>query len=263
MSNEEWKSAAELGFSKYLYSNLGRIKNISSGKIAEGSIINGCRVYYLTNNDDKRKQIRAHVLISNFYEIISEKNNYIWVPIPGFERYKICEEGKFLSTRGEIKNTVIYCNSVNVELIKDNKRFTIRARMLVATVFVPNPNNFKYVKLKDKNFMNIHKNNLEWANNTSQDEDSPDEIWEPLIGFPKYEINYKGIRNIITHKMLTPYISSNGYPMLNLCIDNDHKRAIYLHIAIATQYILNPNPEHLIEVNHKNGKKDDFRIEKS
>ena len=75
--------------------------------------------------------------------------------------------------------------------MKGNERTNARVCMLVAEVFIPNPNNFKFVKFKDGNSINVNSDNLYWANNTSKNEDDPDEIWESVLGFPKYEINPK------------------------------------------------------------------------
>lgn len=259
--SEEWKSASELGLSNYMCSNNGSFFNISNNKILKGSMRNNRKIYTLINDRGESKEIRAHNLVTKLFTNYNEiKNNYIWYPVPDYEKYKICEEGKFLSTRGEIMETFIQRGTVVIHFTMGNKSSNLRVCMLVATVFIPNPNNFKYIKFKDGNSLNINKNNLEWADNTSKVEDPDDEIWEPLIEFPKYQINPKGIRNSITHEMLTPQLSSNGYPALNLCIDNNKSKHVELHRAISIQYIPNPDPCNLIQVNHKNGIKQDFRI---
>lgn len=78
---------------------------------------------------------------------------------------------------------------------------------------------------------------------------------------PKYEINPKGIRHAITHNILKPYLSSTGYLSVKLYINTKNSLDVSLHIAMATQYIHNPDPNILIKVNHKNGVKIDYSIE--
>jgi len=285
MLNEEWENASVLGLSNYLCSNLGKIINISRNKLLKINSNNDVITYKLLNDDHKYQQIRAHILISKLFKIpkgitilqkeivdnliddyqINLNNNYVWVPILvfGFERHKICEEGKILSIKGDIMKTYVKNNTIKISLSnndKDSKRSKFRVCILVASTFIDNPNKFKCIKFKDGNSLNVNKNNLEWVDNIFGNSFPKDEIWKPLIGFPKYEINPRGIRNVTTHKILTPQMSTE-YPGLNLYIDNDTTKHLQLHIAMAKQYVHNPDPDNLIEVNHKNGIKDDFSIE--
>lgn len=265
MLSEEWKSMDVLGLSKYMCSESGKVLNIKSNKILKGSIITERKVYNLTNDDDKVTSIRAHILLSKLFTDIPEKlvDDYLWIPLTifGLERYKICEEGKILSTKGEIMKTHFQSNAVKICFKDNTKTINFRVCILMATIFLPNPDNLKHIKFKDGDHNNVNKNNLEWSDNTCETEDPLDEIWLPLVKFPKYQINPKGIRNARTHDILKPQFSSEGYSTLKLCIDNKKSINISLHGEIAKQYIPNSNPTKLIEVNHKNGIKDDFRIE--
>ena len=260
-----------LGFSNYRCSASGKVLNISTNKILKGcSDKNGITDYSFVNDEGKTKKIRKHILVSKLFTdpLTDPKNLYTWVPlllpeleIPGLERYKICDDGKFLSTKGEIMKTFVKSNAVTIGFKINNKPYNFRVCILVAMMYIPNPDNLKYIKFKDGNFMNVNKDNLIWANNKAKTEDSPDEIWETLIEFPKYQINPKGIRNAVTHEMLTPQLSNDGYLSLSLYINNIDTKAIYIHRLMAIQYIPNPDPINLIQVNHKNGIKTDFSIE--
>lgn len=272
METEEWKSMDVLGFSKYSCSESGKVFNISTNKLLNGSTENNYVFYQPTDNLGRRQKVKSHILISELFSVYVfdptdneslNRNNYEWVPIPGFEKYKICKEGKIISTRGEIMNPYIQSEIFCISLrISKNIIKKCRVYMLVAITFIDNPNNFIYIKFKDGNSLNIHKDNLEWSNNKSKDEDDPNEIWEPMRGFCRYQINPKGIRNAITHKILTPQFKK-GYPYVSLSNNDNYEdlSATYLHRAMAKQYIHNPDPEILIEVNHKNGMRDDFRVE--
>jgi len=267
MLNEEWKTGS--GYGRYLFSNKGNVKNVSTNKILSGSVGKNCISYQLINDEGKTKTMRPDDLFPKIFEnyqskIVSfsgPKYDYTWMPIPGFEEYKVCREGKFLSKMGKIMKTYVKNNSVKVKFYINGKRRSAKAAILVATVFIENPNNLKYVKYKDKNYQNINKDNLGWSDNNCNEEDDPNEIWVPLIGFPKYQINHKGIRNAITHKLLTPQLSCSGYITLHLCISDQESKWIYLHKTMAIQYIPNQDPDNLTVVNHKNGLKTDLRIE--
>jgi hypothetical protein len=271
METEEWKSMDVLGFSNYRCSTSGKVFNVSTNKILGGcSDKNGITDYSFTNDEGERKKMRKHILISKLFTdpLTDPKNFYTWVPlllpelaISGLERYKICDEGKILSTKGEIMKTSVEGNAISIKFKINNNNYSFRVHMLVAMMFIPNPDNLKYVRFKDGNFINIHKDNLLWADNKAKTDDPPDEIWEPLKEFPKYQINPKGVRNSITHEMLNPSLSTDGYLILVLYLNNIKTRSVHVHVLMATQYIPNPDPINLIEVNHKNGIKTDFRIQ--
>ena len=267
MSTEQWKSMSVLGFSNYLCSESGKVMNVSNNNILKGTIKPNYISYSLKNDDAKTTTIGSHIIVSKLFTDYLVKlkeliDNHKWLPLTiyGLDRYQICEEGKFLSTKGKIMKTSFQNNAVKLSFEINSKSSTFRVCTLVATMFIPNPNNYKYVKFKDGNPRNINKNNLEWSDNTSKTEDPPDEVWEPLIGFPKYQINPKGIRNAKTHHILSQQLSSSGYPTITLFVNN-YNKTVLVHKIMAIQYIPNPEPNTLIKVNHKNGIKTDFKIE--
>lgn len=133
---------------------------------------------------------------------------------------------------------------------------TYRVCYIVAEAFIDNPNQYKLIKFKDKNHLNIHKNNLEWTDNPYDSE----EMWEPLKNFSKYEICRKGIiRNVKTKLELKPYNMESGYSVIILSDDDNKSTDKYVHKLVAEQFI--SNPDNLPEVNHKNGNKNDYSIE--
>lgn len=94
-----------------------------------------------------------------------ETNNIIWKPIKGFEnRYLISNDGNVFSIKHNknIKQE-IRRNYYSVQLFngKQYKHYSIHR--LVASNFIPNPNNFPYVNHKDENKLNNHVSNLEWC----------------------------------------------------------------------------------------------------
>lgn len=105
--------------------------------------------------------------------------NEIWVDIKGFEGYYqvsncgnirsldrviIQSNGKKITLKGQI--IVQWHNDLGyafVGLRKDKVRKTLRVHRLVATAFIPNPNNYPQVNHKDVNPSNNNVENLEWC----------------------------------------------------------------------------------------------------
>ena len=123
----------------------------------------------------------------------------VWKDIPGYEGiYKINEYGD------------IYCFRINknisqqigrggyryVVLWKHGKETHISVHRLVATIFVPNPNNYPVVMHLDNNKLNCHYSNLQWGtflNNVQQ------AAQDGLMSNPRYfyEIYKHGCSSII------------------------------------------------------------------
>lgn len=104
--------------------------------------------------------------------------NIVYKDVEGFPGYKIGNDGSILSNkRGKgyinaFKNASGYMNAV---LYKDGERKTISLHKLIATAFLPNPNNYDCINHKDENPLNnfvyvnpdgsidYEKSNLEWC----------------------------------------------------------------------------------------------------
>lgn len=95
----------------------------------------------------------------------------IWRDIPGYEgMYQVSSRGNVRSlnwgNRGYTRN--LYLKKHNrgyrhVELRKDGKVKSFTVHRLVATVFIPNPNNYSTVNHKDEDKTNNSVDNLEWC----------------------------------------------------------------------------------------------------
>ena len=94
-----------------------------------------------------------------------EINNIMCLPIKGFEnRYLISNTGNVFSIKSnKILKPEIRRNYYSVQLFngKTYKHYSIHR--LVASHFIPNPNNFLYVNHKDENKLNNCVSNLEWC----------------------------------------------------------------------------------------------------
>lgn len=115
---------------------------------------------------------------------MNELNNEeeIWKDISGFEgKYQISNFGRIKSLSREIRNKFsyyikpekIFNKYLNgegyqiVKLYKGNKNFdNFHLHRLVASAFIPNPNNYLQVNHIDGHPSNNHVNNLEWCTNS-------------------------------------------------------------------------------------------------
>lgn len=95
----------------------------------------------------------------------------IWIPVEGYEdRYEVSNTGKVRSLNyhmtgktKELKPITEGKGYLMVGLCRDGKMKWGKIHRLVATAFIPNPENKREVNHKDGNKKNNHVDNLEWA----------------------------------------------------------------------------------------------------
>lgn len=103
----------------------------------------------------------------------------VWKPVVGLEgRLEVSSHGRLRSTsRSAVENVGAYrpgprilkfhiCEQGHQRLVvvSEGKPVTVRINRAVAMTFVPNPDNFPYVRHKDSNKLNNRADNLVWTN---------------------------------------------------------------------------------------------------
>ena len=87
-------------------------------------------------------------------------------------------------------------------------------------------------------------------------------LYEPIYLFgnkTKYVVNTEGsVINTETGKIIKPETTHAGYQRL-LIYYNGKRKLMYVHRLVAMAFL--PNPDHLPEVNHKNGNKSDNSVD--
>ena len=88
--------------------------------------------------------------------------------IKGFEHYFIDETGNVYSThKGSLSKLTPYVDSsgryMMIDLYENGKRKKCLIHRLVASAFLPNPNNHPDIDHKDRNTQNNNVSNLEWV----------------------------------------------------------------------------------------------------
>lgn len=94
----------------------------------------------------------------------------IWKPIKDFETlYEVSSYGRVRSLCGRYgKNLILKQGSgsrgyLNVSLCKKGVQKTVNVHRLVASAFIPNPDNLPCINHKDQNKTNNNVSNLEWC----------------------------------------------------------------------------------------------------
>lgn len=86
------------------------------------------------------------------------------------------------------------------------------------------------------------------------------EEFRPIEEFPGYLISNLGtVYSNKSNKILTKEVDKYGYFRVNLYGENNYKRHRLVHRLVALAFIENPN--NLPQVNHKNGNRQDNRVE--
>ena len=180
--------------------------------------------------------------------------------------YAVNEKGEVFNTETnrELKGTIKHGYRL-VQLWKNNKPSMVRVHRLVATAFLPNPNNLPIVHHKDNNRLNNNVDNLEWVSaaensgyenklspnsllNTPKENDQ--DIWLPFRD-SVYLISQTGkIKNSKTNKLLKGSLDDDGYIRYQLRLSTG-RRKFYGHRLVYETFCGN-----LISgmvVNHKDG----------
>ena len=104
----------------------------------------------------------------------------IWKDIAGYEgKYQVSNLGRVRSLDRMVRRKngyILRCKGQLIEptnhksgyiyigLTKDGKKNTLKLHRIVATAFIPNPDNLPHVNHKDENPKNNRADNLEWCN---------------------------------------------------------------------------------------------------
>ena len=90
-----------------------------------------------------------------------------WITLNSYDQYEANEDGQI---RNKITHKILSQYSLDkdgnptVKLSKDGKKKKLCVHRLIGELFVPNPNNFPFIKRKDNNKLNVHADNLYWTN---------------------------------------------------------------------------------------------------
>jgi hypothetical protein len=174
--------------------------------------------------------------------------NYIKLDELNISRYEISEESTIrnIKTKRIIKiNLKGGFQIVNLRN-DDNKSNNFFIHLVVAKIFVPNPDNYKYVVHIDNNKLNNKKSNIKWVktrkfrNNTEKE--YKNELWIEVVGLEDYEVSQNGfIRNKYSKKLLKGHLHG-GYIRINI-----KNKKYFLHTLLAKTFLGNPKENETVD----------------
>jgi len=91
-----------------------------------------------------------------------------WRKIPGYENYEVSSAGQVRKGIKIMKFNIDRAGYYITRLSKDGIQKTIKTHRLVASLFIPNPENKRTVDHIDRDKTNNHIENLRWADNNEQ-----------------------------------------------------------------------------------------------
>ena len=113
---------------------------------------------------------------------------------PSGEIYKDYGDNKFFHKAQWLNHGYWYCGITYPEGQRQR-----RTHILVAEVYIPNPNNYPYVCHKDDNKENKHMDNLEWGTPSQNTKDAHDRLllqnnkgWDDSQSIPVCSFNLQG-----------------------------------------------------------------------
>ena len=169
----------------------------------------------------------------------------------------------FFST-GEIKNiktdklcaeSITPLGFKSTRLLNNNKKkVTISHHMLIAEIYVENPQKFKFVKHIDGNKLNNNYTNLLWLKqhcNTINKEINliEGEIWKDIIDCSNYMVSNKSrVKHKIMDSLISQYKDTAGYMCITMTMDNLKRKNFFVHRVVAEAFLL--NTENKLTVDH-------------
>lgn len=96
-----------------------------------------------------------------------QNKDFFWKPVNNYPAYMVSKHGSVICNNGnEIAKQINHKGYYRVGISNELGRKSVFIHRIVATAFLPNPNNLPQVNHKDGNKKNNHYLNLEWCDNS-------------------------------------------------------------------------------------------------
>jgi hypothetical protein len=116
-------------------------------------------------------QIPSFLVVPDFIDYQETQPNHDvseWKELPGYSLYRVSPQGQIWNVKRKRLLSVCQYGEYNISALynDERKRTTLSNHRLVATLYVPNPNNLPSVNHIDGSPLNNDYRNLEWTNAT-------------------------------------------------------------------------------------------------
>lgn len=163
----------------YTVSDQGVVKN-NKGRIIKPQVTGSNKTFIIFDINKKTVCFRLEKLLHDYFgieqkieEFVQDLPDELWKSVLNFEGLYLisnCGRVKAINFNNEkhsqlIKPSVSKKGYLRVRINKNNKRYTLNVHRMVATAFIPNPENKPQINHRDGNKKNNFFDNLEWATN--------------------------------------------------------------------------------------------------
>lgn len=238
---------------KYVKYKDGNIKNIHYTNLEWTDK----RPSYHTNNDNKILRVEEIVFINGEETVKDVEVRYY-----GYDGYYISEYGKPYSLKcKKLAPIRIHKRKSGFDFIELHLGGTLLimdTNIAVAKAFIPTEKELPYVLFKDGNVFNKHYTNLYWSESVEKE----DLEFKILPGFSSYKFNNRGVGKSYKGKypkFLSPCKDNRGYYVYMLVNDKGEVKCVRRNRIVATIFL--ENPKNKPEVDHRNRKRWDDRVE--
>jgi hypothetical protein len=193
----------------------------------------------------------------------------VWKTIPEYPGYEASNKGNIRNAGTKLVSKPYHVPNgyaqVKISLGSRNEFKNCRVHRLIASAWIPNPENKPTVNHKDRNHFNNSVENLEWSTYKEQSEhhaqttigkktkkfsddidDLPDEIWKPVPEFEGYRVSNMGRVKTPKDKILMGH-RKGTYAEIRIK-DGKH---YYIHRLVAEAFCEGFDKKKI--VNHKDG----------
>lgn len=141
-------------------------------------------------------------------------------------------------------------------------KLSVLIAMVYKCVRIPVPLwNMLDVMYLDGDVTNVRPTNLIWSFPNTGLKTNIDSDFRIVPGFSRYQVNSKGeVFSLAVYRKLSPYVDREGYLMYGLTPDVGKRTIIGMHRLLALAFLTYPPNVDELDVNHKNGIKNDNNI---
>lgn len=182
------------------------------------------------------------------------------VVIPGYPGYYINPSGQVFLDEWEIHPGNLHNkDALMITLLLGDKRHSFGLAKLVASIFLPNPDQHRFIIFKDRNNKNCAVKNLQWASNSNYNTylrsfqqnfggkwvAEIDPFAQPIPGFPGYSVSTNG--NVYCYnRELFKKRAKNRADRVIVKEENGRQRLLSVAKMLALTFL--PNPDGHTEV---------------